>query len=193
MDARVKDEAGKDPVRRRRRKDAALAVTRELAKPSSLDDVDRHILDVLGRNARSSAREIARQIDMSVGAVLERIQRLERDGVILGYRVEVSPEAVGYGVVATVGIQVHGQTSPHDVMAYLMKIPEVQVAHWVTGQYDVFVTICATNLSSLQQLLLGRLRQTPGYVHSESMVSMMHWRRVGGQFAYIWTAGNAPG
>ena len=189
MNASIKHDSPEPPSERRR--DAALAVTQELAKPSSLDDVDRRILDVLGRNARTSAREIARQIGMSVGAVLERIQRLERDEIILGYRVEVSPEAVGYGVVATVGIRVHGQMKPRDVMAYLMEMPEVQVAHWVTGPYDVFVTVCAATLSSLQQLLLEKLRQTPGYVHSESMVSLMHWRRVGGQFAYIWTTSDA--
>ena len=59
-----------------------------------VDEVDRRILELLERDARLSARAIARQIGMSPGAVSERVERLQARGVILGYHAHVNHDVV---------------------------------------------------------------------------------------------------
>src|SRR5437879_308162 len=70
--------------------------------PVSLDDVDLEILDILVRDARSSQRHIAREVGMSPPAVAERIGRLERTGVIRGYRAELDRARLGFSLVGYV-------------------------------------------------------------------------------------------
>src|SRR5438270_11081253 len=71
-------------------------------EPVSLDDVDLAILDLLVRDARASQRRIAREVGMSPPAVAERIGRLERTGVIRGYRAELDRARLGFLVVVYV-------------------------------------------------------------------------------------------
>ena len=63
-----------------------------------LDDLDLALLRALAADARQSQRALARQIEMSPPAVADRLARLERSGVIRGYRVEVDWAALGYKV-----------------------------------------------------------------------------------------------
>jgi DNA-binding Lrp family transcriptional regulator len=68
------------------------------ANTGELDDTDRNILVLLGENARQSVREIARRIQMSPGAVADRVTRLEQSGVILGWNVALAQPDLRTGV-----------------------------------------------------------------------------------------------
>ena len=75
-----------------------------------LDDHDVAILRLLVRDARMSQRRIAREVGMSAPAVADRIARLERTGVIRGYRADLDRAALGFGMVVYVGVvAVQGQ------------------------------------------------------------------------------------
>lgn len=178
--------------RRDRRRRTSMNSTRDLTKASRLDETDRSILSMLARNSRHSAREIARRLGISVGVVLDRMSRLQQDGVVRGYRVEVDPEAVGYPLTVTLGIQLDGKASVEETMAALIAIPEVHVVHWVTSHFDMIATLCIDDLTRFQTILMQQIRAIPGFLRSESMISIMHWRRVGGQFAFIWPSPGEP-
>lgn len=66
-----------------------------------LDEVDRIILDVLQENAKTPLKEIATQVYLSTPAVSARIEKMEKEGIITGYRAQVNPEALGYHIKAT--------------------------------------------------------------------------------------------
>src|SRR5438034_2584546 len=61
-----------------------------------VDDTDRRLLTELQDDARLSLAELGRRVGLSSPAVAERLKRLERDGVIAGYRANVNPRALGY-------------------------------------------------------------------------------------------------
>lgn len=151
-----------------------------------LDPVDRRILSCLGANARMSARSIAREMDVSAGLVIERIKRLEEGGVIRGYRVEVNHEIAGFGVSAFVSMQFDTQQDPDSVLAVCMAIPEVEVAHWTSGEYQLLLTIRVSDYAHMQNLLLTRLRALPGSLRMSVAFGLAHRRRVGGQYAFTW-------
>src|SRR5947209_5171680 len=72
--------------------------------PPSLDRHDLAILALLARDARMSRRAVAREVGMSAPAVADRIARLERAGVIRGYRADVDRSLLGYALVVYVGV-----------------------------------------------------------------------------------------
>ncbi len=151
-----------------------------------LDAADRRILSILGKNARLSARAIAREMDVSAGLVIERVRRLEQAGVIRGYRVEVNQDLVGFGIVAFASVQIDSRCVPAEVLEAAMAIPEVEVAHWITAPAQLLLTIRVRDQAKLHDLMLGPLRQLPGNQTMTVGVGMLHKRRVGGQFAYTW-------
>ena len=151
-----------------------------------LDLVDRRILSYLGDNARMSARSVARAMDVSAGLVIERIKRLEERGVIKGYRVEVNHEVAGFGVNAFAFVQVNAQQNIDEALDFCMTIPEMEVANWLSGEYQLLLTIRARDYAHLQELLLGRIRKIPGITHITTPLALAHRRRVGGQFAFTW-------
>src|SRR5215210_2154775 len=72
---------------------------------AALDGVNRRLLAELQADARLSLAELGRRVGLSSPAVAERIQRLEDEGCITGYRADVDPRALGYGLGAVVRIR----------------------------------------------------------------------------------------
>ncbi|MBV7482358.1 Lrp/AsnC family transcriptional regulator [Bordetella sp. BOR01] len=151
-----------------------------------LDTTDRRILSILGKNARLSARAIAREMNVSAGQVIERMKRLEQSGVIRGYRVEVNHELAGFGIAAFASIQIEIGQEPEAVLAAAMAIPEIEVSHWTTGTAQLLLTIRVSDYAQLHRLMMGPLRQLPGSLAMSVSVGMAAKRRIGGQFAFTW-------
>jgi Lrp/AsnC family leucine-responsive transcriptional regulator len=102
-----------------------------------LDETDHRLLRELQENSRLSLAELGRRINLSSPAVGERLQRLERDGVISGYRAEVSPPAIGYPIAAFVRIRPTTRQL-QKIPELAQQVPEVVECHRVTGE-DCFV------------------------------------------------------
>jgi Lrp/AsnC family transcriptional regulator for asnA, asnC and gidA len=168
----------------------SFALTRGFERQADIDELDRKVLSVLSKNARASARAIARELEVSPTLVLDRIQRLEQSKFILGYRVEVDPAAAGYGVTATIGIKLHGDADIDEALEYLMGIREVQVAVVVASHYDLLVSVSAKDMKQYTEVVLNKIRRIPGFMRSESMIGLVHMRRIGGRFSFVWTGEN---
>ena len=69
-----------------------------------LDDTDRSIIEVLERDARTSLRRIAEEVDVSLGTVSNRVKKLEENGVIKDYRVILDSEKVGWNLNVVIGL-----------------------------------------------------------------------------------------
>jgi DNA-binding Lrp family transcriptional regulator len=152
---------------------ARPAMTHEPGPPAerhALDDVDRRILALVARDARLSVRAIGREMRMSPGAISDRIDRMERAGVIRGYHADIDPAAIGYGTEVFVGLRT--QQGPHlgDAIAQLAAVPEVASIHVVTGQWDVVVRLRVRDHQHLRDLLLSQMWQVSGFLHSETLL-----------------------
>ena len=143
----------------------------------TLDDVDRRIVGLLGADARLSHREIARRIGMSPGAISERIDRLERDGVIRGYHADVDPAAVGLNTNAMIGLQITQGHPVDETMAALFGVPQVSSVSMVTGQWDFIVEIQVRDQEHLREVLIDHIWQLPVFRHSETLMVLQRYRR----------------
>ena len=126
-------------------------------KNSALDEVDQALIALLADNARLATAELARSVGLSAPSVAERLRRLEEDGVVKAYTVELDPRALGYTLTAIVRIRpLPGQL--HAVERLLIESPEVVECDKVTGE-DCFVARYL--LRSIEELdpILERIAQ----------------------------------
>jgi Lrp/AsnC family leucine-responsive transcriptional regulator len=117
-----------------------------------LDDVNRQVLRALRANPRITMAALARLAGMSAPAVTERVQRLEEAGIIAGYRVEVSPAALGLPVTAFARIRpTGGQLAKIAELA--AALPEVSECHRITGEDCFLVKLHAAAVEDLERVL----------------------------------------
>jgi len=140
-----------------------------------LDETDRLILQILERNARLSSRAIGREVRMSPGSISERIGRLEREGVIRGYKAQIDPSTFGLGMAAIVGLR-SSQAALSRFLGTLAAIEEVETVYVVTGTWDLMVVVRVRDHNHLSEVLFDRIWQVPGFQQSETMV-VMHERQ----------------
>ncbi len=126
-------------------------------KNEGLDAVDQALIALLSENARLPTAELARSVGLSAPSIAERLRRLEENGVVKGYRVEIDPKALGYTLTAIVRIRpLPGQL--HAVEKLLVESPEVVECDKVTGE-DCYVARYL--LRSIEELdpILERIAQ----------------------------------
>lgn len=117
-----------------------------------IDETHRRILRALTDDPRLSMSELGRRVGLSAPAVTERVQRLERHGVIRGYRLDVDPAAVGHPVAAWIRVRpALGQGKTVEKMA--LETPEVVEAHRITGEDCLLVRVQLRDLADLDRVL----------------------------------------
>jgi Lrp/AsnC family leucine-responsive transcriptional regulator len=117
-----------------------------------LDAVNLRLLAELVEDARLTQAELGRRVGLSAPAVAERLSRLERDGVISGYRTEVSPAALGYTLAAIVRMRPAPRQIPK-VADVARETKEVVECHRVTGEDCFFVTVHVRDVQHLEEVI----------------------------------------
>jgi len=117
-----------------------------------LDDVNRRLLIELHADPRITMSALARRVGMSSPAVTERVQRMERAGVITGYRVDVSPAALGLPVTAFARIRPAAGQLPK-IAELAASLPQVSECHRITGEDCFLVKVHAAALEDLEATL----------------------------------------
>jgi Lrp/AsnC family leucine-responsive transcriptional regulator len=119
---------------------------------SPLDLTDRRILEEVTADARLTIAELGRRVNLSPPAARERLQRLERAGVIRGYHAEVDPTALGYPLTAIVRVRPAARQLPK-IQELAASIPEVSECHRITGEDCFFLKIHLRSLDDLDGVL----------------------------------------
>ena len=127
--------------------------------PTELDRIDLALLNALQRNARASNVELAAQVNLSPSACLRRVQRLEADGVIAGYRVQLDHAQLGLGLCAFVRVQLksHGAADIDRFAEDIRSWDEVVRCHALTGDMDYLLEVLVRDLEHFSRFLLDRL------------------------------------
>lgn len=117
-----------------------------------IDAIDYKILNILQQNARTPNAQIARDLGMAPSAILERIRKLEANGVIQGYEARIDPEALGLHLLAFVAVRSE-DLAEHRVGERLARIPGVQEVHHIAGEDCFLVKVRTADAKSLGRLL----------------------------------------
>ncbi len=117
-----------------------------------MDDIDRRLISALRDNGRTSTAEMGRLVGRSRTSVQSRIDRLERDGVIVGFGVRLAPEHAQGAVRAHVMIKVLPKET-RAVTAALRTLPQVRVLHSVSGEADLIAEAAAASVAEMDQVI----------------------------------------
>lgn len=119
---------------------------------SAADTVNMRILTELQQDPRLPMTELGRRVGLSSPAVTERVRRLEEDGVIQGYRLEINPSALGLPIAAFIRIRPNPGQLPK-IADLARSIPEVVECHRVTGEDCFILKVYLPSLDQLDRIL----------------------------------------
>ncbi len=126
-----------------------------------MDDKDLRILAILQEDARATYAQIASQVGLSASSVHDRVRKLERRGVIRGYRAALNPHEVGLGVTALVSVMPLDPSQPDDLPDRVVEFPEVEDCFSVAGVESYVLKVRTRSTGDLEDLL-RRLREKAG-------------------------------
>jgi Lrp/AsnC family leucine-responsive transcriptional regulator len=119
---------------------------------ATIDAIDRRLLCELGDDARLSTAELGRRVALSPPAVAERVRRLERLGVITGYRAEIDPRALGYAIAAIVRVRPTPRQLPR-IAELARTTPEVVECYRITGDDCFLMKLHLHSIDDLEPVL----------------------------------------
>jgi Lrp/AsnC family leucine-responsive transcriptional regulator len=132
-----------------------------------LDKKDLVLLDALRQNASRRLEDLARLVKLAPSSVHDRLQRLERTGMIQKWTIKIDNEAVGLGVMAFIGVRANKACS--ELIEGLSAIPSIEECHSVAGELSMLLKVRVANPSALLELS-EQLRQIPGIEQTETTI-----------------------
>ncbi len=139
-----------------------------------LDRIDRRILRELQANGRIPFVELAPRVGLTTSPCLERVRRLERDGLIRGYSAVLAPAPLGAGLLVFVELSLT-YTQPdifEEFKRAVGKLPQVLECHLVSGEFDYLIKVRIPDMAAYRELLGELLRRLPGVRNSRTLVVM---------------------
>ncbi len=139
-----------------------------------MDKIDKAILEILEENSKLGTKEIASQIGLTVTPTYERIKRLERDGVIKKYTIELDKKQVGKNlqVFCHVSLKEHNLELLHQFEKKIIVLPEVSACYHIAGDHDYALLIAVSDMESYEQFLRQKLATIPSIANVQSSFVM---------------------
>lgn len=143
-------------------------------KMMDLDPFDIRLLASLQDDAAVTNQQLGERIGLSASQVSRRRQRLEEAGVIRRYRADVDAAAVGFSVVAFVGVALnaHSRQNARRFRDLVRALPEVQEAHVLTGDMDYMLKVAVADLAALSRFINDELLPHEAVRNVRSSIAM---------------------
>ena len=126
-----------------------------------IDNIDASILSILQENARTANAVIARRVGLAPSAVLERIRKLEREGIIRGYEPRLNRSALGAPLVAFIFVHADERVGGLETGRKIARFPEVEEVHQVAGEDCYLVKVRVSDTGALGALLRDSFGSLP--------------------------------
>ena len=141
---------------------------------TDLDPFDIRLLASLQDDAAVTNQQLGERIGLSASQVSRRRQRLEEAGVIRRYRADVDAAAVGFSVVAFVGVALnaHSRQNARRFRDLVRALPEVQEAHVLTGDMDYMLKVAVADLAALSRFINDELLPHEAVRNVRSSIAM---------------------
>jgi DNA-binding Lrp family transcriptional regulator len=135
---------------------------------SGLDDTDRELIALLRDDARMPVSTLAKKLRVARGTVQNRLERLQREGVIVGYTVRLRPQVEGHAIRAWMTVAVEGNRAD-EVLRALRGDPAVVALHTTNGRWDMVAELRAESLEAFDRVLSG-VRLIDGIAQTETSI-----------------------
>ena len=137
-----------------------------------LDKLDLQIIQEMMNDAEISYADLGKKLFVSGGTIHVRIKKLEELNVVTGKKLAVDIRALGYDVIAFIGIYLEKSSMYDDVAKELKKIPQVVRVNYTTGNYSMFAEIVCKDIGQLRYVLHDELQKIKGIDRTETLISL---------------------
>lgn len=139
---------------------------------AKFDAIDLKILETLQANSNITNAQLAQDIGLSPAPTLERVKKLEHNGVIKSYHAVIDHASVGLGVSTFVQVSLkgHNKENIEKFVAAIADIKEIVECHHVTGQADFILRIVCSDIPAYQKLMLEKVSNIEVVDGMQSMV-----------------------
>lgn len=139
-----------------------------------MDKLDRQLISLLQEDGKMTIAQLADKVNRSTTPVYERVKKLEREGVIMGYTALVDPQKIGLGLTAfcEVSLQSHKQSKLEAFEAEVKVLDEVVECHHIAGSFDYLLKIQTANINTYQEFLSHKLSAVPHIAKLQSAFGM---------------------
>jgi DNA-binding Lrp family transcriptional regulator len=133
-----------------------------------IDERDQLILNLLQKNCRMTAKEIAQTIDSPVTTVFAKVKRMEELGIIKNYKAVLDAHRLDKGTTAFILAAVSyrlkegAKQSQRKIAEEIAKFPEVQEVHIITGDWDILIKVKEKDVSAIGRFVVDKLRMVEG-------------------------------
>ncbi|NOZ03897.1 MAG: Lrp/AsnC family transcriptional regulator [FCB group bacterium] len=139
------------------------------------DKKDLYILELLQRNARMTASEVASEVGLSVPAAAERIKKLVDQNLITGFYARVNAKKLGFDLTAFIAVVSSSSDHYEDIINQSEAHPSVLECHSVTGEGSHLLKVRIRNSTELEKLLLN-IQAWPGVIRTHTMVVLSTYK-----------------
>lgn len=135
-----------------------------------LDDTDVKILNMLIANGRVSYTDIAKEVGMKPPSVIDRIKKMETDGIIYDYCARVNYKKLGFDVVAFIGVSIDNPVHIDNFETEIKNVDDdiVECCH-VTGDFTLLLKVITKNTNTLAGII-KKLRNFTGVVNTNTIL-----------------------
>ncbi len=137
-----------------------------------MDELDSKILGALMTDGRVTWSDLASQCDVSSPAISDRVRRLEKRGIIQGYRVVVDPVQLGYDITAFVTVVLEHPKYRQDFLDYVQMTPAIQECHHVAGDGDYLLKLRCGKMADLERILSEEIKGLPGILQTKTSIAL---------------------
>jgi DNA-binding Lrp family transcriptional regulator len=139
-----------------------------------LDKIDYQILKLLQENSNITNLSLSKKIGLSPAPTLERVKKLEKNGVIKSYHAEVDPLALGLTVKTFILVNIgwHKQNASENFLQKVNEIDEVAECNIITGDGDFLLKVICKDLQAYQNLLFNVLSQIPEVERLKTLMTL---------------------
>lgn len=143
-------------------------------KHTQLDAMDKRILHALQMDAKTTLADIAEHVGLSTTPCQQRIKRMERAGVIVGYTTRVNHRLLGENHIVFVQVKL-SDTRTRALKAFnhaVLDIPEIEACHMMAANYDYLLKIRTGDMGSFRALLGEKISALPHVQQTSTFVAM---------------------
>lgn len=146
------------------------------AKYNLSDDLDRRLLALLRKDARTPIARLSKSLGVSRATIYARLQKLQQSGIIEGFTVRLNPEVDHRQIRAHVLIKVSGKLA-RATERQLQAMPEITALHAISGVYDLIAELEAASAAELNELI-DRIGELQGVEKTTSSILLAtKWSR----------------
>jgi Lrp/AsnC family transcriptional regulator for asnA, asnC and gidA len=138
----------------------------------NLDKLDFQIIQEMMEDAEISYADLGKKLFVSGGTIHVRIKKLEELKVVKGKRLSVDLKALGYDVIAFIGVYLEKSSLYDSVARELKKIPQIVRLNYTTGNYSMFAEIVCKDIQELRFVLHDELQKIKGIERTETFISL---------------------